>query len=214
MPTAKRTNQRMQSSESLTLRLLQAIGVHPATINELADAPAQRVAVAIADALMTPEIVSIPGWVVDTLRKQRDAGWLSQKLYTLSAAAVSMIPAYSLSNTDGDLFRLGSDLTGLDMPISYPETASATWYAPGPGSGQLSQAVRAALSLRCARAYRSMIQALEVQVVDDKTIVYCRSVTERLELLRSLLGVLRCVLAELGLPEDIIVTDGSPTLER
>jgi hypothetical protein len=213
MPTAKRTNQRAQPPENLTIRLLQALHVHPASIDELTDAPADRVAAAIAYAQVTPGIASVAGWVVDTLRKQRDAGWPSQTPQTISIRTQPIDAALYTSGADGDLFRLGSDIADLDAPIDNQNATPAAQYVSLPHDEQLSHTVRAALRSRCIRAYRPVIQALEVRIIGHRTVVYCRSVSERLDVLVSLLGALRCIVAELALPEDIVVTDGCPAVD-
>jgi hypothetical protein len=212
MPTAKRTTQRAQPLESLTVRLLQAIHVYPASIDELANAPADRVAATIAYALLTPGIANMAGWVVDTLRKQRDAGWPSQTPGVLPTRAQPIDVARYTSGGDSDLFRLGSDLVALDKPNDQ-SAVSAAQPARFTSGEQLSHTIRAALRSRCNRVYHPVIQALEVRIIGHRTVVYCRSVTEQLDVLESLLGALRCVAAELALPEDIVVTDGSPTFE-
>lgn len=198
MTPTKRDSNRAQQSESLTVRLLQALSVHPTSIRELAAAPADQVAATIACALRTPCVASVAGWVVETLRRQRDAGWPD-----LPRSATCLASA-----DDTGLFRLGSDVSDLGALLdTQPELPDPT----SPGDEQLSSTFRAVLSQRCARAYRPLTQALEVRLIDNQTVVFCRTVAERLKLLTVLSGALRWVVADLGLPPDLVVIDGPPT---
>src|SRR6185503_6733678 len=55
--------------------LLRSINAFPSSIEELADLPAELVGRAITYAESEPGIVSVPGWVVEALRRHRDEGW-------------------------------------------------------------------------------------------------------------------------------------------
>ena len=55
--------------------LLLSINAFPSSIEELADIPAELVGRAIAYAESEPGIESVPGWVVEALRRNHDEGW-------------------------------------------------------------------------------------------------------------------------------------------
>ena len=61
--------------ETESARLLRSINAFPSSIEELADMPAELVGRAIAYAESEPGIESVPGWVVEALRRHRDEGW-------------------------------------------------------------------------------------------------------------------------------------------
>lgn len=205
MSHTKQESYRTLQSESLTVRLLQALSVHPTSIHELADAPADQVAATIACALQTPGVASIAGWVVETLRRQRDAGWPGQPPGNSTSR---LPPPVAVGGDATDLFRLGSDVADLDQPGDTQPTAPDD--SPSLAPEQLSPAFRAALSQRCSRAYRPIIQTVEVRLLGNQTVVFCRTVSDRLRLLTALSGAMRWVIADLGLPDDLVITDGNP----
>src|SRR6266508_1832773 len=61
--------------ETATARLLRSVHAFPSSIVELADLPTELVGRAIAYAESEPGIESIPGWVIEALRRNRDEGW-------------------------------------------------------------------------------------------------------------------------------------------
>src|SRR5262245_35587456 len=118
----KRTNQKANHPETESARLLRSINAFPSSIAELADMPAELVGGAIAYAESEPGIESIAGWVVEALRRHRDEGWSIPAPRTRRSGLTSRdrpldVETYT-SGAYGDLFRLGSDTTGLDD--SYP----------------------------------------------------------------------------------------------
>jgi hypothetical protein len=114
----KRTNQEASEPETEAARLLRSINAFPSSIEELANLPVELVGRAIAYAESEPGIESIPGWVVEALRRHRDEGWpipspRTRQIGTVSRDRPIDIEKYT-SGAYGDLFRLGSDTTGLD----------------------------------------------------------------------------------------------------
>jgi len=98
--------------------LLLSINAFPSSIEELADMPVELVGRAIAYAESEPGIESIPGWVVEALRRHRDEGWPIPAPLTRSSGLTGRdrpidVEHYT-SGAYGDLFRLGSDTTGLE----------------------------------------------------------------------------------------------------
>jgi hypothetical protein len=244
----KRTNGSAHVPDTASAKLLLAINAHPTSIAELAELPADLVMQAIAYAKVAPGIESIPGWVVDALRRHRDERWpipqIRSKHYDERINAQEV-----LSGAYGDLFRLGSDLADLDdfapdrervqpdvqidiqeqgsgyvQPGALPDPVSS---ASGPGkqppapnnpqpqldlnrsAEDLTRLVREDLVMRCERSQHKIIRRLQVQVIDDRTVVRCASPADRIVVMSTLMGVLRWVIADLGLPADIRVTDGA-----
>jgi hypothetical protein len=78
--------------------------------------PAELVGRAIAYAESEPGIESVPGWVVEALRKHRDEGWPIPTPRRPGGAANRDRPIdieHYTSGAYGDLFRRGSDTSGL-----------------------------------------------------------------------------------------------------
>ncbi len=104
--------------ETESARLLRAIHAFPKSIEELADLPAELVGGAIAYAESEPGIESIPGWVVEALRRHRDEGWPIPAPRTrqigLAGRDRPLDVAHYTSGAYGDLFRRGSDTSGLE----------------------------------------------------------------------------------------------------
>jgi hypothetical protein len=104
--------------ETESARLLRSINAFPSSIEELAGMPVELVGLAIAYAESEPGIESVPGWVVEALRRHRDEGWPipAPRLRSVGATGRDCpidVVAYT-SGAYGDLFRLGSDTSGLD----------------------------------------------------------------------------------------------------
>jgi hypothetical protein len=104
--------------ETESADLLSAIHAFPSSVAELATMPADLVRRAIAYAQAEPGIESVTGWVVEALRRHRDEGWPIPGLPTKQRAAIGRdgpidIEKYT-SGVYGDLFRRGSDTSGLD----------------------------------------------------------------------------------------------------
>ena len=127
--------------ETATARLLRSIQAFPKSIEELADLPVELVGRAIAYAESEPGIESIPGWVVEALRRNRDAGWPIPAPRTRQIGMTSrdrpLDVAHYTSGAYGDLFRRGSDTSGLeDCFVDREERAfgslSAGALAPAP----------------------------------------------------------------------------------
>jgi len=126
--------------ETAAARLLLSINAFPKSIEELADLPAELVGRAIAYAESEPGIESVPGWVVEALRRQRDEGWPIPTPRRPGGAANRDRPIdiekYT-SGAYGDLFRRGSDTSGLeDCFVEHEDGAfgspSAGVLAPAP----------------------------------------------------------------------------------
>src|SRR5581483_9910728 len=75
LPPMKKEEPTRSQSETASTRLLRSIQAFPKSIEELADLPAELVGRAIAYAQAEPGIESVPGWVVEALRRYRDEGW-------------------------------------------------------------------------------------------------------------------------------------------
>ena len=104
--------------ETASARLLLSINSFPSSIAELADMPAELVGRAIAYAESESGIESTPGWVVEALRRHRDEGWPIPAPRTRQNGLTGRdrpidIEKYT-SGAYGDLFRRGSDTSGLD----------------------------------------------------------------------------------------------------
>lgn len=122
--------------ETVSAQLLRAIRAFPSSIAELADMPAELVEEAIAYAESEPGIESIPGWVVEALRRHRDEGWpipaprTRQKGLTGRDGSID-VGAYT-SGAYGDLFRLGSDTS--DLEASTIDQNEGAFGAPSTGA--------------------------------------------------------------------------------
>jgi len=143
-PTKKKNSQRIELPDTEAARLLWSIHAHPTSIVELATMPVDLVGGAIAYAESEPGIESVPGWVVDALRRYRDEGWPIPQVRIKHHGGCIDVQEI-LSGKYGDLFRLGSDLTDLDCSLTDPE--------PGSSGGQTSvQGPTPILVLPCASA--------------------------------------------------------------
>src|SRR5581483_4240522 len=83
-----------------------------------------------------PGIESVPGWVVEALRRYRDEGWPIPEPRTRQNGLAGRdrpidIEAYT-SGAYGDLFRLGSDTSGLR--VSFFDTAPEAFVQPDTGT--------------------------------------------------------------------------------
>jgi hypothetical protein len=110
--------QEVSRPDTQAAQLLRSINAFPSSIEELATMPAELVGRAIAYAESEPGIESIAGWVVEALRRLRDEGWpipspRMKRLDTASRERPIDIEKYT-NGAYGDLFRRGSDTTGLD----------------------------------------------------------------------------------------------------
>jgi len=104
--------------ETASARLLLSINAFPSSIEELATMPVELVGQSIAYAESEPGIESIPGWVVEALRRHRDEGWPIPVPRTRQNGLAGRdrpidVEKYT-SGAYGDLFRRGSDTSGLD----------------------------------------------------------------------------------------------------
>jgi hypothetical protein len=104
--------------ETESARLLRSINAFPSSIAELAAIPAELVGRAIAYAESEPGIESVPGWVVEALRRNRDEGWPIPAPRTRQNGMTSrdrpLDVEHYTSGAYGDLFRRGSDTSGLE----------------------------------------------------------------------------------------------------
>jgi hypothetical protein len=103
--------------ETASAQLLRSIQAFPKSVEELGDLPAELVGRAIAYAQTEPGIESVPGWVVEALRRYRDEGWPIPEPRTRQIGITGRdrpidIETYT-SGAYGDLFRLGSDTSDL-----------------------------------------------------------------------------------------------------
>src|SRR6266498_6034944 len=122
--------------ETEAARLLLSINAFPSSIAELADLPAELVGRAIAFAESEPGIESIPGWVVEALRRNRDEGWPIPAPHTRQIGLTGRdrpidIEQYT-SGAYGDLFRRGSDTSGLED--CFVECEEDTYVSPRAGA--------------------------------------------------------------------------------
>jgi hypothetical protein len=112
-------------------RLLRSIRAFPSIIEELADLPIELIGRAIAYAEAEPGIASLAGWVVEALRRHRDQGWpipeLRIKRLGLGGDGGVIDAATYVGGAHGDLFRLGSDLSGIenDLPGALAQEEAA-----------------------------------------------------------------------------------------
>jgi hypothetical protein len=204
--------------------------------------PAELIGGAIAYARSEPGIESIPGWVVEALRRHRDEGWPIPPPRTRQRGPTSHdrpidIEHYT-NGAYGDLFRLGSDTTGLDersldpqeaqpaqvphQPLVQPgqpidahgaaeagtgDRTGAPKDAPDRAGADLTHQVRERLLAQCEGRHRPLVERLRVQLAGDVALVCCASLADRAVVEEQLRGALRCILAELGAPAMICVTD-------
>jgi hypothetical protein len=98
-----------------------------------------------------------------------------------------------------------------------PATASAAAPRPAPvwrSAVELTQELRSRLCMGCDRSYHRVIEGLHVHLADNITVIHCASLSDRLRVLEALMGALRAITAELGLPPTIRVTDAAPPPEE
>lgn len=99
-------------------KLLRSINAFPKSVEELANLPIELVERAIVYAKTEPGIASIPGWVVEALRRYRDEGWPipepRMRQIGITGRDRPIDGETYTSGTYGDLFRLGSDTNGLE----------------------------------------------------------------------------------------------------
>jgi len=117
----KKSEQKEDQSETESSRLLRSIGAFPSSVEEFADFSAELVGRAIIYAEAEPGIASVPGWVVEALRRHRDQGWQipeprTKQLGMVGDDGLVDMSAYT-GGAYGDLFRLGSDLSGLQEGV-------------------------------------------------------------------------------------------------
>jgi hypothetical protein len=135
-PTTKKEASVGSRPETASARMLRSIQAFPKSIAELADLPAELVGRAIAYAESEPGIESIPGWVVEALRRHRDEGWpipapRTRQLGLTGRDRPIDIEQYT-SGAYGDLFRRGSDTSGLDD--FYVDREERAFGAPSTGA--------------------------------------------------------------------------------
>jgi hypothetical protein len=122
---------RESAPESEAAKLLRSIGAFPSSVEELADCSAELIAQAITYAEAEPGIASPAGWVVEALRRHRDEGWPIPepriKRLGLGGDGDVIDAATYVGGAYGDLFRLGSDLSGLedDLPGALAQEEAA-----------------------------------------------------------------------------------------
>lgn len=219
--------------------LLRSIHAYPASVEEFAQASAGLVQQTIDYAQAQPNIWGVPNMVIAMLRRHRDEGWQIPTAAHHGGSGID-IAAYT-DGSHGDLFRLGSDVSGLapaeivdvqpnsdDAAQRPPSTALPT---PRPASPPVPPAVpsaavvlrplaeiehdfRAIVSVCCGRAEQRLIRALRLRIVGATTLVYCASPADRVQATNTLLPRMRVAVAELGLPSTIRITDGVPPDER
>jgi hypothetical protein len=128
LPTVKKSNRgkgypesEKHRPETDSSRLLRSIGAFPSSVEELAGVSAELIGRAIAYAKAEPGIASLAGWVVEALRRHRDVGWPIPTPRTRRPGTCGqdeLIDAATyVGGLYGDLFRLGSDLSGLEDPV-------------------------------------------------------------------------------------------------
>jgi hypothetical protein len=210
--------------EPASARLLRAINVFPSSIEELAAMSPDLVGRAIAYAQAEPGIESVPGWVVEALRRHRDAGWPIPTLKRSAGATRRDHPIDVESYTSGayaDLFRSGSDTTDLDAAGIDPAGIAALSdaravvgtersSAAGPRAAlvddTLTRQVQDELRLRCGRQRSSVIAGLHIQVAGDTTRLICATFADLAIVQNELIGALHGILVQLGAPPQLVFT--------
>jgi hypothetical protein len=127
----KETDRGAAQPETESAYLLRTINAFPSSIVELADMPAELVGRAIAYAESEPGIESIPGWVVEALRRHRDAGWPIPAPKKHRCQEQPLDVAQYIGGAYCDLFRLGSDTSGLED--CFVERAEGAFGSPNAG---------------------------------------------------------------------------------
>jgi len=189
-----------------TAQLLRSLHVYPASIAEFAQMPTEVVERAIVYARSEPMIRGVPNMVITMLRRHRDEGWTIPTVAN-SAWSSADITAYT-NGIHGDLFKRGSDLSGIRvelgrvMPIQATETARTVV--------ELERDLHTRLLLCCSRSDHRLIRGIQMRVIDGVTVLYCASPTDRVKVVTTLMPPLRQAVAELGLPLPIRIADGRP----
>jgi hypothetical protein len=172
----KKFDQGAVRPETEAATLLRSINAFPSSIIELATMPVELVGRAIAYAQSEPGIASIPGWVIEALRRHRDEGWLIPVPCTrplgLTTREQSIAVETYTSGAYGDLFRLGSDTTGLEDsaldPVAgarVPTGIGAMAYAPAEPVVQPEQPTDTLGVISAAQAPAEPI--LRTEIADD-----------------------------------------------
>jgi hypothetical protein len=134
--TNKEIDRRAAQPETESARLLRSINAFPSSIAELADLPAELVGRAIAYAQAESGIESVPGWVVEALRRNRDEGWPipapRARQLGLTVRDCPLDIEHYTSGAYGDLFRRGSDTSGLED--FYIDREEGTFGSPSAGA--------------------------------------------------------------------------------
>jgi hypothetical protein len=245
--TSEKRTEGIAQIDTEAARRLFAFGVNdPDCLADLATMPFEQVGGAIAYA--ESEDLG-PGWVVTALRRHRDEGWPLPQIRKAHRVDSCIDVAETLAKY-GDLFRLGSDTSGLPnsmleqrsppsaalmpsqpanlvrpgvhTPAQGPppnfvrERAAAVTQGPPPqrvayrSAAELTELLRDRLFAQHDRYYHPLIRGLQVRVAETTTIIHCATLSDRLAVLDVLLGVLRHLCTELGLPRAIRVTEQPP----
>lgn len=114
----KKSAREAAQEETESARLLRSIHAFPSSIEAFADMSAELVGRAIAYAESEPGIESVPGWVVEALRRHRDEAWSIPTPRTRQIGMTGrdrpLDVVHYTSGAYGDLFRRGSDTSGLE----------------------------------------------------------------------------------------------------
>ncbi|MDQ2996824.1 MAG: hypothetical protein M3R61_07195, partial [Chloroflexota bacterium] len=158
--------------ETESARLLRSIHAFPSSIEEFADMPADLVGGAIAYAESEPGIESIPGWVIEALRRHRDEGWPIPAPRKRGRQEQPLDVDQYIGGAYGDLFRRGSDTSGMeDCFVEREECALGL-----PSAGVLAQAPDESTlhGEPCAKTAAAIVEAdtpadcLRPESADDK----------------------------------------------
>ncbi len=234
----KEMNLEATQLETEAARLLRTINAFPSSIEELAEMPAELVARAILYAESEPGIESIPGWVVEALRRHRDEGWplpTPRTRHNDRGGRDEPIDIETYTNgAYGDLFRLGSDMRGLedwgsdqcadvpalsledthehedtfaDRDVAVTETrAPDDCLSPVSADDTLTRQIQAELKLRCSRQRGRVIDGLQIHVAATTSLVICATHADMEIVQRELIGALHRILGSLGAPVQLVFT--------
>lgn len=179
----------------------------------------------IAYARAEPGIESVPGWVVETLRRSRDEGWSLPAPRTLQNDVYRQerridVEKYT-GGVYGDLFRRGGDISGLgdsahdfakveivqsaDVPPAFDEdrVSAALPFQEGVCDEAVTRQVQAELLVCCGRRYRQVIGGLAIQVANGTTLLICATPDDMRLVQYDLMGAIHPLLRGLGAPEQV-----------
>jgi len=165
-----------------------------------------------------------PGWVVDALRAHQDG----RPLPTLRQHGQDQTIIWDDLGAYQDVFVRSNAAERPSAPVppsqqvpaapramqavALPEIAPPPVPAAivPPNDAAATDEIRARLLMQTHRNYRDLITSLTVRVAGAETVVHCASLDDRMTVVETMLGALRWLASELGLPARIRVTDAPP----